>query len=696
MKKGQKIITSTLAVLFLATVFWGESHRIYSARGATVLEEAFFDNFDSAELDIRRWATEQDSDVELKTQYNALRLSLPTTAWGPNIVLQSYSVQDSVNIKFRLSEMSGQGWLGIAFANKSVANFTKGAKHILRIENNGVTMHSATASGLDDATVQVNRVSDATVYNEASVGTCYINLTLNKMNSGKYSLELYAGSDENCLNKIVEYGKEGGLEPDGLTLDGMLSFCGMGLSADITEFLIEQGENRVFETSFSSGELTYPNEASNGKVWAVSSIYGENAVYCGSINRVQLAAGASLICKTVIEENTQTLRTFDLEYELFAGIDGWQVGSFAGVYFCVEEAKSFVGIGKISQSEYALCYYEDGKIRTVLPIATNSIKQNVANEIKLQGYFDGTIMVTINQAEYELTKVSTTGTFAFGIYNRSDAAENSKISLDNVRYITYSYKESEAPSYTNNFKGTKTTLEQELDGPLEIVESYLNRNKYYVGTEVSTDRYYDEAKSDKLSFADCTSYGYFAPKQKYAEWILRFDLQLSDEYKIQETDGSFVLPTTKNGALIGVSFGKEYIGQSATQTDGFFFYNWYNPDILNGKTKYTGVEKYHATHYAVPNATTNIIQPHKDPIEYNLWADKNAVYNIMIVAQNSTVKVYMKRADEDEEKMLTPIAILEGVNTYGYVAITGLKSASFRIRNYSITNISPYLGKEGK
>ena len=84
------------------------------------------------------------------------------------------------------------------------------------------------------------------------------------------------------------------------------------------------------------------------------------------------------------------------------------------------------------------------------------------------------------------------------------------------------------------------------------------------------------------------------------------------------------------------------------------------------------------------------------PISYDLWGDKSAVYNIMVIAENSTAKLYMKRADESAEKMSSPIFTVTGVNTCGYAAIVGLNSASFRISNYSVTNISPYRGRSGK
>ena len=696
MKKSRQWISAGLAAVFLTAGFGAPYRKITVSRAASVKTEAFFENFDVNELDIRRWEVANGKTVELRSQYNALRMNLPTNAWGPNIVLQPYAIDGSAEISFCLSEMSGTGWLGVAFANKSLANFTKGAKHILRIENAGLTMHSATASGLDDSTVAQNRVEDNYIYATASQGKCYVRLSIEKLTSGAYAMSVYAGERKNEQRKIAEYGKTGGFEPNGLTMDGRLSFCGMGLSADVTEFKIERDGEEVFTTAFTSGDLAYPNESADGKIWGVSAIYGESDVYCGPINRLKLDQGVSLVSKTELPQNGNTLHTFDLEYNLYVGVENWKKGSFVGTYFGVGNKESFLGLGKNNEDEFVLCHYEQGKIRAIKSLMQGIVIEDGVNELRLEGYYDEKLYLTLNGEEFFFEGVQTQGAFAFGTYQRTDATATTVVELDDVRCTLYANQSSSAPSYTNNFKGTKTTVEQALDGNLEIVDTYINRSKYYVGTEVATDRVYNEKTSDKLTFSNCTNYGYFAPKQKYSEWILRFDLQLTDEYKITEKDGEYLLPTGKNGALIGVSFGKEYIGQSATETGGFFFYHWYNPYILTGKTEYTGAEDYQATHVAVPNPAANAIQPYTDPIEYEMWEDKNAIYNVMLVARNSTVKVYMKRSDEGEEKLLLPIAVIENVNTYGYVAITGLRSASFRIRNYSITNISPYLGKEAR
>ena len=338
-----------------------------------------------------------------------------------------------------------------------------------------------------------------------------------------------------------------------------------------------------------------------------------------------------------------------------------------------------------------------------MPLSAEAVAEG-ENTLLFRGKFGEKLEIEANGVTHEFDNFDTTGNFALSLYRTGEtgneaAGDTAKIEIDDALFVRYVSRNSKAESVSNDFSGVKISEIEASDGILSVKEYYINRSAYYVGAEVNLPLVYAEGKKGSLLFGECKNYGYFAPKKEYSEWIMRFDLRVTDERNVkQNPDGSFDLPKLKSGAMLGVSFGKEYAAQSATETDGIFFYNWYNPDFTEGKQTYTGADGqvYCGTYLAASDTEKSSWKFGNAPISYDLWGDKSAVYNIMVIAENSTAKLYMKRADESAEKMSSPIFTVTGVNTCGYAAIVGLNSASFRISNYSVTNISPYRGRSGK
>ena len=669
-----------------------------TCEAAVSAERIFFDDFDAQSLDLRRWIA--DDSVCLQKQYDVLRLSL-ADEWGPAITLRKYKIENDCKITFTITQMSGMGWLGIAFGNKNTGDFTKGAKHVLRLEENSVSLHSADISGvLNDASVEQNRVqNEKTEAIRADAGNdnrCVVEINLKKRENGKYEMRVLAGAEGKAVEEIVTYGAEGGKESDGVSADGYLAFCGQNVKVDVTSFKIQTSNGETaFESAFTHDELAYPDESQNGKIWTISGRYGENAVYCGSVNRVGLTAGKGLRANAVVTANTETEKTFELSFKWYYSATETPQGRYVGVRFGCDKNENFAGIGK-KDGKPVLVWYGGSEIRTFAQLSSEEITEG-ENTILFRGKYGDKLEIECNGVKHELENFDTTGNFAISLYGTGGAGSDAvKTEIDDALFVRFVSKNSKAESVSNDFSGVKTYEIEDYSGTLTVKEYYVNRSAYYVGAEVKLPLVYTEGKKGSLLFGECKNYGYFAPKKEYSEWIIRFDLQMTDERNVkQNPDGSFDLPMLKPGAMLGVSFGKEYVAQSATETDGIFFYNWYNPEFTEGKQTYTGAEgqNYCGTYLASTDNEKEQWKFGNAPISYDLWGDKSVVYNVMVIAENSTAKLYMKRADESADKMLSPIFSVTGVDTCGYVSIVGLNSASFRISNYSITNISPYRGR---
>lgn len=703
--KHSKTIALLSACCFVAAAIVIPRGETKPCEAATSAERIFFDNFDAQTLDSRRWNADESS-VSLQKQYNVLRLNL-ADEWGPAVTLRQYKIEGDCNITFTLTQTSGNGWLGLAFGNKNAGDFTKGAKHVLRLEEKSVSLHSADISGvLNDASAEQNRVqnekTEAIRANSANEQRCTVQINLKKRENGNYEMRVLAGAAGKIAEEIVTYGAESGKEPDGVSADGYLAFCGQNVKADVTSFTIESNGKTAFESAFTHDELAYPDESQNGKIWTISGRYGEKAVYCGAANRVGLSAGRGLRSNTAVEANTETEKTFELSFKWYYSAAETPQNSYVGVRFGCDKSENFAGIGK-KDGKTVLVWYAKSEIRAFVPLSAEAVAEG-ENTLLFRGKFGEKLEIEANGVTHELDNFDTTGNFALSLYRTGEtgneaAGDTAKIEIDDALFVRYVSRNSKAESVSNDFSGVKISEIEASDGILSVKEYYINRSAYYVGAEVNLPLVYAEGKKGSLLFGECKNYGYFAPKKEYSEWIMRFDLRVTDERNVkQNPDGSFDLPKLKSGAMLGVSFGKEYAAQSATETDGIFFYNWYNPDFTEGKQTYTGADGqvYCGTYLAASDTEKSSWKFGNAPISYDLWGDKSAVYNIMVIAENSTAKLYMKRADESAEKMSSPIFTVTGVNTCGYAAIVGLNSASFRISNYSVTNISPYRGRSGK
>ncbi|MFR2461328.1 MAG: hypothetical protein ACLTAN_05655, partial [Christensenellaceae bacterium] len=669
--KHSKMIALLSACCFVAAAIMIPRSETKTCEAATSAERIFFDNFDAQTLDSRRWNADESS-VSLQKQYNVLRLNL-ADEWGPAVTLRQYKIEGDCNITFTFTQTSGNGWLGLAFGNKNAGDFTKGAKHVLRLEEKSVSLHSADISGvLNDASVEQNRVqnekTEAIRANSANDHRCTVQINLKKRENGNYEMRVLVGAEGKIAEEIVTYGAESGKEPDGVSADGYLAFCGQNVKADVTSFTIESNGKTTFESAFTHDELAYPDESQNGKIWTISGRYGEKAVYCGAANRVGLSAGRGLRSNTAVEANTETEKTFELSFKWYYSAAETPQNSYVGVRFGCDKSENFAGIGK-KDGNTVLVWYAKSEIRAFVPLSAEAVAEG-ENTLLFRGKFGEKLEIEANGVTHELDNFDTTGNFALSLYRTGEtgneaAGDTAKIEIDDALFVRYVSRNSKAESVSNDFSGVKISEIEASDGILSVKEYYINRSAYYVGAEVNLPLVYAEGKKGSLLFGECKNYGYFAPKKEYSEWIMRFDLRVTDERNVkQNPDGSFDLPKLKSGAMLGVSFGKEYAAQSATETDGIFFYNWYNPDFTEGKQTYTGADGqvYCGTYLAASDTEKSSWKFGNAPISYDLWGDKSAVYNIMVIAENSTAKLYMKRADESAEKMSSPIFTVTGVN----------------------------------
>ena len=226
--------------------------------------------------------------------------------------------------------------------------------------------------------------------------------------------------------------------------------------------------------------------------------------------------------------------------------------------------------------------------------------------------------------------------------------------MNTVKVVKNTYTPCAESDLSNSFGGIKLTQ----DG---FEEYYISDRTYYIGPGGSLRPKGAFTTEPSLYFENAGSYSAFAPKKKYTDFILQFDIKMVSE--------------GKNSQWFGINFGKDtFAGISDTSTSVYFeYYAW-------------DTEPY--TQMVSNLCTFDDGSKTKKIEDYHFYKDQDTKYNIMLVAKNRTVYVYFKEDSEDISKLGICRAIIPDVNTAGYVSIYGANGLSFDILNYKLTNIS--------
>ena len=111
--------------------------------------------------------------------------------------------------------------------------------------------------------------------------------------------------------------------------------------------------------------------------------------------------------------------------------------------------------------------------------------------------------------------------------------------MDNVAVDIYVPQNSASPDMSTDFSGLKTTVDET---GTEYYDYYLNRAKWYLGSNVKLPIYTPRGRTDYLMFMESTNNSAFGPKAKYDEYIIQCDITITS--------------SGKNGKMVGLSFGR--------------------------------------------------------------------------------------------------------------------------------------------
>ena len=442
-------------------------------------------------------------------------------------------------------------------------------------------------------------------------------------------------------------------------------FCmwgGMNEVFDLRDFKVYDSPTHLaFADDFVDSSVTYGDEAVGDSKWHTNEArFTKDEVFISRNAGPEFKkAGDIITAKSQLVACDDVSKPYEISCK--AQIASLDKNATFGFFFGAEKEGDLSKATVIGVSGYdgksasvdliksgELSDYGDSKI----PIDVLNIEES---SVDLQAviYSDHSLVFTVGEIQFTFSNIRYDG--YWGICNYSPGKKGAAdVKLDEVKVIKNTYAPCAEPDLSNDFAGIKMTQ----DG---FEEYYISDRTYYLGPGISLRPKGAFTTEPSLYFENAGSYSCFAPKRKYTDFILQFDLKMVSE--------------GKNSQWFGISFGKESYASIPDRSAGinFEYYAW-------------ATEPY--TQMTANLCTFDDGSKAKPVDDYHFYKDQETKYNFMIVAKNRTVYVYFKEDSEDIEKLGICRAVIPDVNTAGYVSIFGVSGLSFDIFNYKLTNLA--------
>lgn len=597
------------------------------------------------------------------------------TEYGSAMLYYDYKIHDDCLISFDfyqskvVTEKAKDNWFGILLGyNEYSAHFTNGNAALLFYGRGQTQM-------MDDG----NGTSEKLVADSYNNHTKFSN-SFNKEENVLYTVELqltYTGvrySDGENLYRVdgfyYEKSQTRGETPQftykGIAADGYFGFSAMSHSVlDISNLqVIEQNQRVVyenFEDEKGLGKKLLPNYTSS--VWHGINL-SEVKVYNYFNGRIDLSKNENglLLSNYVLNTDNLNLRTFTLSF--VADIKNLSKNSSFGVALGLNgksvsvEDGEYIALQGSEENCFEFIHIRNGEIVD----KTTPIPQSVLlgkNTVRCVGYYDGTVEITVGGYTASFENAVKNGYIGFATWGN----ERSEVFIDDIQLQKSTYVSSTATNQAINFTGVKETVEDDYT----IVERYINEKKWYLGAGVAFPKVFNA--TPYIQFTNANERTCFGSKQTYSEFICRFSITVTQNRK--DTMGSY----------IGLSFGKENRNDYVVDS----------PSLLFGSTEEGMIVKgYHCN---LTGANGNgVLNQYETYPELDFWSSQDwkkfpVRYRVTVVVRGGNAYLYYAN-EADLSDMNVCKAVATGMETSGYVTLSALGGASFRLNDFSITNIS--------
>lgn len=613
-------------------------------------QEIIEENFNVEELSAD-WTTE--GAVSLHNISASMRIIKPDV-WQPAIMLQREDtrVTSGREISFSMHILSGVSWLGLVLGSPAPTSPFYEAKTMLMLSDTGIGVWETNGAG---NIVEDKEKSIAVTPMPDAVGdTVSVKLKLtpngeqNPSLGAAYAVELYWGAKGSETLKHIfksQYAED------------YFGFCAQaGITLDIFDFEMRDADGKtIFKDDFTASSVSYPTNANAEADWRVTHIYGPDRVYFGYQKDLLFSADkAKAVVNTQLIRDPRSERTFTLTFDFATGDAPAEsvFGVGLGLRATTDKVDSvnFVGFKKVSATKVQTVVIKNGT--ETIPEASTRFD---AGTVTLTGYYDGRLEVSSGGAtRAKLDGFDFDGYVALGVVG-GVSGETAVATVDNLSLHAFVYRVADTADSGQNFGGVREFTQFGET----FYEHYINTKRWlYMGTGVSFPQQYTRRY---MNFSDASGNVAFGLKERYSEFILRFSVV-----------NTTLKDSKKKTAPIGVSIGRRYIDSTITESAAILF----NDNSGN------------MTVSALNAAGATVEAP------LNFYRDNETTYNVMVIVAGGTATVFVKDAAEAGD-FAAPIAVFEGIDSYGYVAVTcdsrDGRVGNFRLSDFSVVNIAPSL-----
>ena len=675
--KGKRLLTYIGSAVMVGAFAFGALllpvSDMENAEAATLNGTVFEDEFASAALS-SKWL-KNDFSVAEKSYYS-MRLDNQRD-YGSAMLYVGYEIHTDCVISFDFYQSAvdpakaKDNWFGILLGyDDDSAHFTAGNAAILSYGRGQTQM-------MDDGDGASNKLVNESYNNNAKFSNSF-----NEKENVLYTVKLvlsYTGarySDGENLYKVDGYyyekSGEASLSPNftykGVAADGYFGFSAMSSSVmDVSNLQIFEGDTRVvyenFENADGTGKKLLPN--SEHSVWKGINC-SEVKVYNyfnGCMDTSECHDGL-MLSNYYLKADTLNKKTFDISFD--AEIIDLPVNSAFGIALGLSKTAvsagegSFIGLTGVSDDKFAFVYMKDGEIVAQTTDIPKQLYHAGEAHLSFVGYYDGRVEVKFcgytatfeNAVSDGYVALATLGEYACSVY------------INDFDVTLSEYISSTSSNCAIDFTGVKETQEDDF----VYVERYVDERVWFVGSGVAFQKVFNQ-NATFIQFADSNERSFFGAKQQYSEFICRFSVTVTQN----RADAA--------GSYIGLSFGKENRNDRAADSPSLMFGMTNNGMVL---------QSYHC---ALQGADSKgVLKQYETYPTLDFWSAEdwksNAVtYRVMVVARGGNVYLYYAN-EADLSEMNVCKAVVTDVATSGYVTVSALGGATFRLNDFAVTNIA--------
>ncbi len=461
--------------------------------------------------------------------------------------------------------------------------------------------------------------------------------------------------------------------PNILIQDGYFGFNSQYCDLSILSFKVYEGnelkvnldginEDPTLRT-FGDTSILYPTTGKPDSEWVVAQDFDVTSLKVGVIANLDVSkVGTS----AVYNEKYERPVTKELErlYSLSAEVETSKMGVGVATGFefgkaSVEASGTFAGLTKGNNDAYYLVSF-DGLNQKKVAVNETTVD---GLTMQLSVYYDNTAVISIGDTSLQFDCGAVEGYFALttlDFYNCFEGENGAK--LNHFVYNRDTYQNVQSKDMGINFEGTKTTYYEAMGA--EATDYYIHKKDWRIAEDVVVPMYYGETENNVVTFSGLNPTSYFGPNATYSNFIVRFDITFFRDVDAVEQP------------IFGLQFGME------------------DTDTAVSESYFMGIQSFIQKSYVISQnaklTTGASIAPLcSDP--YNVKQEnifkKNSTYTVMYVAENDSVKLYLKEKSQDNSLFEMLRAEIRDVKTQGYLQIYATNYAKFDLDNFSVINL---------